>query len=75
MQIETSEAKDTGAIEQNPNRVIYRSVEELASELGVSRHSAYVGLRNGTIPHIRLGKRFIISKAAIAKWLAGGGVK
>jgi len=48
---------------------IYGSVDELANELGISRQSAYAGLRQGKIPSIRLGKRFIIPRAAIAEWL------
>jgi excisionase family DNA binding protein len=51
----------------------YRSVEELAAELGISRQSVYVGLRNGTIPSIRLGKRFILPRSAIADWLKRAG--
>ncbi len=55
---------------------VYGSVEELANELGISRASAYSGLREGTIPSIRLSKRFIIPRAAISEWLktAGGNV-
>lgn len=47
---------------------IYQSVEELAKELGISRQSAYAALRNNTIPHIRLGKRYVLPRAAIAEW-------
>ena len=51
------------------NSSIYNSVDELANELGISRQSAYAGLRQGKIPSIRLGKRFIIPRTAIAEWL------
>ena len=56
--------------------IVYGSVDELARELGISRASAYSGLREGTIPSIRLSKRFIIPRSAIAEWLrsAGGNV-
>jgi excisionase family DNA binding protein len=60
------------AIQKHPTAAhgtTYRSVEELAAELGISRQSVYVGLRNGTIPSIRLGKRFILPRSAIADWL------
>lgn len=53
---------------QHEVSAIYRSVEELAKELGISRQSAYAALRNNTIPHIRLGKRYILPKAAITEW-------
>lgn len=48
--------------------------DELAGMLGVSRQGVYVGLRAGNIPSIRLGKRFVIPRAAIEQWLqtAGG---
>jgi excisionase family DNA binding protein len=61
----------------NPEReTTYNSVDELATELGLSRQSVYTGLRNGRIPSIRLGKRFVIPRAAISAWLrsAGGAV-
>ena len=54
---------------QHRASAIYQSVEELAREIGISRQSAYAALRNNTIPHIRLGKRYILPKAAIAEWL------
>jgi excisionase family DNA binding protein len=44
-------------------------VEHLARELGISRQKAYVELRAGRIPAIRLGRRYILPKAAIAEWL------
>jgi excisionase family DNA binding protein len=51
------------------NTSTYRSVNELAHELGISRQSAYAGLRQGKIPSIRLGRRFIIPRSAIKEWL------
>jgi excisionase family DNA binding protein len=49
------------------------SPDELARELGVSRHGIYVGLRNGSIPSIRLGRRFVIPRTAIEHWLETAG--
>ena len=57
----------------NPKRAPYESVDELAAELGLNRAGTYKGLRDGTIPSIRLGKRFVIPKAAISKWLESAG--
>jgi excisionase family DNA binding protein len=48
--------------------------EELAVMLNVSRQTVYKGLNNGVIPSIRLGRRFVIPKAAIEKWLESGGL-
>jgi excisionase family DNA binding protein len=52
---------------------VYGSVDELARELGISRASAYSGLREGVIPSIRLSKRFIIPRSAIQAWLQSAG--
>jgi excisionase family DNA binding protein len=47
---------------------VYSSVDEFAREIGISRNMAYTGLREGTIPAIRIGKRFIIPRAAVRAW-------
>lgn len=47
--------------------------ENLAKKLNVGRQAVYEGLRNGTIPSIRLGKRFVIPKSAIEAWLKTAG--
>jgi len=54
-------------------KAIYSSVEDLARELGISRQKTYVELRAGRIPSIRLGRRFVIPRAAIAEWLRTAG--
>jgi excisionase family DNA binding protein len=60
---------------ENGNGTIYASVEALADDLGLSRGKAYAALRAGEIPSIRIGKRFIIPRAAIAEWLKTAGGK
>lgn len=47
--------------------------DELARALGVSRNTVYTNLRNNRIPHIRMGRRFVIPKAAVDAWLASIG--
>jgi excisionase family DNA binding protein len=47
----------------------YSNVDELARELGLGRLTVYAALRNGTIPSIRIGKRYVLPRAAIAEWL------
>jgi len=56
---------------------VYPSVYLLARDLGISRQAAYEGLRRKSIPSIRVGKRFIIPRAAIQEWLrtAGGNLR
>jgi excisionase family DNA binding protein len=51
----------------------YRSATELAEDLGLSERSTRAALRRGEIPHIRIGRRFILPRAAIAEWLRTAG--
>jgi excisionase family DNA binding protein len=51
----------------------YPSVRELAEDLNIGYQSAYKALRDGTIPSIRVGKRFIIPRSAVAEWLRNAG--
>jgi excisionase family DNA binding protein len=62
--------------QQETEQAVFSSVDDLARHIGLSRHNTYRGLADGAIPSIRLGKRFIIPKAAISEWLktAGGNV-
>jgi excisionase family DNA binding protein len=45
------------------------SVAEAAAMLGLSRNAAYQGCQNGQIPCIKIGKRLLVPKAALAKLL------
>ena len=51
----------------------YPSVAALAAEVGLSERSTRNALRRGEIPHIRIGRRFILPRAAIAEWLRTAG--
>jgi excisionase family DNA binding protein len=51
----------------------FSSVDELASYIGLGRTNTYAALRNGKIPSIRIGKKFVIPRSAIKKWLEGAG--
>jgi excisionase family DNA binding protein len=57
------------------NRSTYQSVGALAADLGLSERSTRSALRRGEIPHIRVGRRFILPRAAIAEWLRTAGQK
>jgi excisionase family DNA binding protein len=46
------------------------SVPEMARLLGISRMHAYGAVRDGTIPSLRIGRRVLISRAALDRWLA-----
>jgi excisionase family DNA binding protein len=45
------------------------SVIEVAEAIGLSVHSTYAALRAESIPRIRIGRRFIIPRAAFEEWL------
>lgn len=45
------------------------TVEQASLVLGVSRSVAYAGVRNGSIPSIRLGRRIVIPRARLFELL------
>lgn len=45
------------------------TVEETASLLGIGRNTAYAAVRSGAIPTVRIGKRYLVPKVALAEWL------
>lgn len=47
------------------------SVEQAAQRLGIGRSLAYVMVREGQIPAIKLGKRYLIPTSRFEAWLAG----
>jgi excisionase family DNA binding protein len=54
---------------------VYASVEELARELGISVALAYRHLNDGRIPARRLGRRFVIPRNAVQRWLEETGIQ
>jgi len=55
------------------NESTYPSVAALAAEIGLSERSTRSALRRGDIPHVRVGRRYILPKTAIADWLRSAG--
>jgi excisionase family DNA binding protein len=47
------------------------TVEEVAKWLRISKSSAYEGVRNGAIPHIKIGKRVLVPVVALEAMLRG----
>ena len=45
------------------------TVEETARYLGISRNSAYAGVKSGDIRSVRVGARILIPRAALQKLL------
>jgi len=60
--------------EKGLERLVY-TVDELAEILGISRPTAYQGIRTGKIPYIRVGARILIPKSALDKLLSNAGPK
>ena len=46
-----------------------RTVPEAATLLGIGRNAAYEAVRNGEIPAIRIGKRWLVPVAALERLL------
>ena len=46
------------------------TVREIAERLGICEETVYDMLRSRTIPNLRYGRRFIISRVAYEKWEA-----
>jgi excisionase family DNA binding protein len=52
-----------------PTKRLTLTVEEAAAALGISRTLAYEAVQRGEIPHIRIGKRILISRAQLDRLL------
>ena len=47
------------------------TVEEAAKRLGIGRNTAYDAVRAGQIPSVKIGKRYLIPRAALERLLEG----
>jgi len=56
--------------DNNREKATY-SVERTTVLLGLSKSSVYEGIRNGQIPHIRIGRRILIPRIALDRMLSG----
>ena len=64
------EVRDSRVDVDLPDKPMF-SVEEVAAILGVGRGTAYQCARSGEIPALRLGRRLLIPRAALARILGG----
>ena len=46
------------------------NVEKVAKLLGISRNLCYDQINEGLIPHVRIGRRVLVSKVALEQWIA-----
>jgi len=49
------------------------TVKQAASMLGVSKAAAYQAVQRGEIPHLKIGRRVVIPRAAFDRYLALAG--
>lgn len=54
--------------DQQPPREAY-SVEEFAALYGLSRTSAYIAVRRGEVPAVRIGRRLLIPRRELERFL------
>jgi excisionase family DNA binding protein len=47
-------------------------IEEAAKVLGISRNTAYEAVKSGQLPTIKIGRRFLVPKAALDRMLNTG---
>jgi excisionase family DNA binding protein len=59
---------DSAPDKQHAERAVY-TVVEVAQLLSLSRGTAYALVRDGTIPALRLGGRWIVPRARFHAWL------
>jgi excisionase family DNA binding protein len=50
-------------------------VDELAWVLGVSVDTAWNLVRSGVVPHVRVGRRVLVARSEVERFLADGGVR
>jgi excisionase family DNA binding protein len=62
------EKSAAGAVAPVGDRLVF-TVEEAAAVLGISRSFAYEAVQRGEIPSMRIGRRILVPKAALAKLL------
>ncbi len=71
-----STALDTTRVSQTAQQTESRTtltVEEFAKLAGIHRGGAYEGVRRGTIPHVRIGRRILIPTDALDRMLVRTG--
>ena len=49
------------------------TIEEVSAELGIGRSTAYQLAKERKIPAIRLGRRYVVPKAAFERFLENAG--
>lgn len=45
---------------------------DVAAQLGLHRNTVYILVHNGTLPHVRIGRRVCIVADGLEEWIKGG---
>lgn len=53
-----------------PSAPLTLTVEEAAQALGISRTLAYEAARTGELPTVRIGRRLLVPRAALERFLS-----
>jgi excisionase family DNA binding protein len=53
--------------------ILTLTVSEAAKALGIGRNLAYEAIQRGEIPSLRIGRRVVVPRAALAAMLSGSG--
>lgn len=61
---------------QSPASAATLSVDEAHEAIGktnISRGALYAAIKRGEVPHVKLGKRILIPRNALTRWLESAG--
>lgn len=48
------------------------TVRQVAQFLRIAENSVYAAIRRDELPAVRLGRRLLVSRVALSRWLVGG---
>lgn len=55
----------------NTNLTMALTPEQIAADTSLHINTIYQLIKDGKLPHIKLGRRYLISRAEYEKWLSG----
>ena len=59
----------------NTNLSMALTPEQIATDTSLHINTIYQLIKDGKLPHIKLGRRYLISRAEYEKWLSGQSTK
>ena len=70
-EIGSDEARSTTVATSPPHDRLTLTVEEFARSVGIGRGLAYESVRSGVVPSVKIGRRILVPKIAVDRWLGG----